>query len=541
MLYASTIGTVFHIKHRSRDAIVDEDSLLQFFTISTQGIKKSDRILMLSSPLDDITRHAWRVSQILQFHITDLGISIEFCPNCFKTHIPQYRSFNLFVHTSVLNVFVDFICKNTQAVAIDEFNSFITIYRLQNHQCLMITPPNTPPPPSPTIDSRPIIPSRNHPRFGYLRGPHAMPFPKISDTASPYKITNRIVINNDGSISQESTILGYHGSMSNSDLQKPPRKCGNAQLRSEKLQPSLQQNVVHHPLCRNTSGGLLPPKYIKRKQAPPPKNIPRHIFTHPTIDTDVDNEDDYEINWLLEDYIKMSSRKSITSPQLAPIVGDYQMGPRNSENAPQLSHTVGDHMSSHGANQNNVSVHVVNELSTNATHSIASSNGSHSVSVDVTSESDLIDRDYINIQNILIELDKSVSKSRKPPIKKRTFRLLKTEVDLNVTLGYNQPQCVPRNSTKSSASPKPTPRKRTIKFDFSMLSREEDKDTTHSPNGTSKVVDDLMTQSNNQYKLQTSPKLPIRNASNMESCDISFVAENNSLVTTTQQSHFPLG
>jgi len=516
--------------------MVDEDSLLQFVNISTQGINKSDSILMLSSPLDDIIRHAWRVSQIQQFRITDLGISIEFCPNCYKTHTHQHRSFNLFVHTSMLHTCVSFICKNTRAVAIEEaFDSFITIYRIPDHQCPTSTPPNTPPPPSPT---RPVIPSRDHPRFGYLRGPRAKPFAKFSDLSSPYRITNSIVINEDGSVKQVSTVLGHCRSISNCNLLTPPRKCNNAQQpKSEKLQLPVQQRINLH---RNTSIKLLPPKQIKRTQIPL-KNIPKHSPTYPKVDMNVDNEEDYVV---FEDYIQMSSRYSETLPQLPPIVGDHQMRPRNLEISSQLSDTVGDHMPSHDRDQKNISVQNINEFSRTTTHAIVSNNGSHSVSVDLTREPDSTDHDYFNIQNILIELDKSTPKSHKPPIKKRTIKFIKSGVDVNAALASNQPKCVPRKS--SPASPKPIPRKRSIMLDHSMLPKEEGKDDTHDTNDTSKAIDDLTTQLRHQSKLQSSPNLPIRNTPNIAGCDISFAAESSNLVnddstSLTHQSHFPLG
>ena len=503
-MHVCTIGNLFHVKHRSRDGMVDEDALLLFVDISTQGANKSDQILMLSSPLDDITQHAWKTSQIQQFRITDLGISIEFCATCYKTHIPQHRSFNMFVHTSVLNDCVDFICNNTQAVASDvPFNNFITIYRIEDHHC---PPPCTPPPPAPSnIDVQPLM-SRDHPRFGYLNAPPAKPVPKYANLVSSYKITSKIIINNDGSISQESMILGRNRSISTPNLLKPPRVQKNVQqsTASDTSQTFPQKEVTEQLLCRSTSGNLVPPKHIKRTDVPEP------VPVHPKVDVSIDDQGDYVKDSLFDGYVDMKSNSNLAKFQLplSPVVGNVK-----------------------SSDFQNTKVQLVHPFF------LALNNGSHTSSV----EDDETDRDYINIQNILIKLGKSVPRSQsvsKPPIKTRTFKLIKTEIDSTHVAVANRPHIVSRqNSLTSPDSLKPIPRRRTMTsntfpvqkgFDFSMqLKEKEDVDVTSDVHTNTDVME-LTPELNDDPKSRASP---VRNIRAVENCDDIFSVDSSDVFT----------
>lgn len=547
-MYVCTIGTLFHVKYRSRDGMVDEDALLQFADISTQGAKNQDQILMLSSPLDDITRHAWRVSQIRQFRITDLGISIEFCHNCYRTHIPQYKLFNLFVHTSVMNACIEFICKNTQATACSEMlNSFITIYRIQGHHC---PPPSTPPPPVPpgNNDNRPPVPSRDYPRFGYLSGPCAKPRLKHPNLVSPYRITNKIVINNDGSISQESTILGHRGNTPNPNPLKPPRRQNNMTDKEEDFQ---KQKLIRRKLCRNRSGKLLPPKDIKRTSAPL-KIIPDPAPICPMGEDDNNNDDKvYQESWIApEDYVHMYPG-SFQPPLSSAVVdneeswiaeGYINMFP-DSFQPPVVDNLETSHNNSKGTK--NV---IFNQVS------VAPTSDSHSPLVDSSDDEwDFIDREYINIQNILIELDvKSVQNSQgsiKPPIKKRTFKLIKTENETHDSVTRNRPYVKPRKiSLNLPASPKPIPRRRTTysshvspiqkKFDFSEQVTQVNLNVTHDE-GMIDEVAELTSQLDIEARSTASAKLPIA-----ENFDTGLSEDNDDVFienATIPHSPFPLG
>ena len=307
------LGTFIHVKHRSKDVLGDIDSLMHFIDITTESTGKSDQVLLLSSPLDDITRHAWKVSQIRQFRITDLGVCIEFCPNCYKTHTPQHRSFNLFIKSSEINICVEFLCRKTNARAVAEsLDNYITIYKIQDHHCRTPDPPTTsPPPPLPTkrnID-RPPMPPRIHPRFGYLNGAPAEPYAaqtysrmkqassvRLCDMVSPYKITSRIVINNDGSVSHESTVLGHLGGRMDRPPITPMRKSRQA---NDKANSRHKRSTKKHQDLQN-SIFLLPPKNVPRPRCPSPILTPiKHADD--VIDGDYENingsDEDYENEW----------------------------------------------------------------------------------------------------------------------------------------------------------------------------------------------------------------------------------------------------
>ena len=499
-IYTCTIGSLFHVKHRSRDGMVDEDALLQFIDISTEGINEPDQILMLSSPLDDITRHAWRVSQIRQFRITSLGITIEFCINCYKTYTLHPKSFTLFVHTSVLHACVEFICKNTQTISEGEaVNSFVTVHKIKNHHCPLLASPSTPPPPLPPhIDIPPFIPCRDHPRFGHLSGPPARPLPNISGLGSPYKITNKLTVNNNGTISQESTVFGHRENISNLFPMTPPRRQYNTcKVMSDGVQTKAMQQSKHV----GTSIKLLPPKHIKRTSD--------HM--HSKVDLDVDDQRDYVNNWLFDDYINMNSANLKNHQPLVVtnlLMSDYQ----------------------------NIDVHKFDQVSVNP------SDNSHSLSDD---KSITVDHDYLNIQNILNELDNSVPKSRtvtKPPIKKRTLKLIKPEI--STCVNADRPCIIPRKNSLASpaspASPKPIPRKRTISsnaspiqkaFEFSTQLKEEDENVIRAENASD---EEIASQLDCEAKFRTSPK----NFAPVKNCDTIVLPDDDNVFTedaTTQQ------
>ena len=199
---------------------------------------------------------------------------------------------------------------------------------------------------------------------------------------SPYRITNKIVINNDGTVSQESTVLGHRTDTSNHPLQPPRKQVKNIQ--QPKAGNVEQQKITHRKLKRSTSNKLLPPKNIKRIN-PPVKPAPAH--PKDDDDDDADSYDEiYQDSWVAEGYVHMN-----------PIVSKFKASHNNSKGT------------------KNVKVNIVNQVS------VASRNTSRSALEDSGDELDPIDRDYINIQNILIELDVQSIKSSsaaKPPIKK---------------------------------------------------------------------------------------------------------------------------
>lgn len=491
-----TTGNLFHVKHRSKDGMVDEDALLQFTDVSTEGVKKPDQILMLSSPLDDITRHAWRVSQIRQFRITDLGISIEFCINCYRTYKPHPKSFNLFVHTSVLNACVKFICKSIPTVSKGEaFNSFVTIYKIQDHHCSLPAPPSRPPPPIPSLtDDRPPIPSRDHPRFGYLSGPPARPLPNNSGLVSPYKVTNKIVINNDGTISQESTVFGYRGSFSTIIPTQPPRKLHQAETNTFP-----QKKAVPNSKHGGTSVQLLPPKYIKR------------VLSHSKEGSDVDDQKGYTDDQPFDDYIVMYPY-DLRKDQPPVVVRNLKL-----------------------SDCKHAGTHTVNQVS------VAPSDDFRSLSGDFADKSAAVDQDCINIQNILNELDKSVPipKSQsvtKPTIKRRT--LIKLEDDTSDAATVDHLCVIPRvNSLDLPASPKPIPRKRTVSSNASLIKKALDISAQLKENNKIVILDDenvgsgefkMASQIDCEAKSRAFPK----NVGAMKSCDINISTDDDDNVFT---------
>ena len=501
-------GTFIHVKHRSKDVIGDIDSLLHFIDITTESTGKSDQVLLLSSPLDDITRHAWKVSQIRQFRITDLGISIEFCPNCYKTHTPQHRSFNLFIKSSEINICVEFLCRKVKARAVAEsLDNYITIYKIQDHNCPTPDPPTTPPPPplpmKPNSD-RPPVPARIHPRFGYLNGPSAepcavQPYPRMKESpstrlrnlVSPYKITSRIVINNDGSVSHESTVLGHLGGMMDRSPMVPMRKSKKAKALNLRAKKSTEK---HQDLQNSIS--LLPPKNVPRRRCPssvltPTDELDDSHGDYINVKSINDSDEDYENDWCTSapsdpvqlhkplSYIEpVSSKENLVTDDDAN--GDYVDVPEvvdslntsldyvnipDSLNVTDCSNALD---SSASATLDSSTVNTL-DSSTSLAHSDLPIQ-------EVESDSDIMDSDYINVTEILKEINPPIplaSPTRavtntalaRPVIKKRTLRSMNSKSNLGVSKPV--PTTKPKVITPSDASlskpvsgvPSPKPRR----------------------------------------------------------------------------------
>ena len=497
-----------HVKHRNRDVIGDIDSLLHFIDITTESTGKSDQVVILSSPMDDITRHAWKLSQIRQFRITDLGISIEFCPNCYKTHTPQHRSFNLFIKSSEINICVEFLCRKAKARAVTEsLDNYITIYKIQDHHCATPNPPSTPPPPpvpmKPNSD-RPPMPPRIHPRFGYLDGPSAEPYTvkassrinppssfRLCDMVSPYKITSRIVINNDGTVSHESTVLGHLGGKLDRSPLKP--------MRSSKQTKSKRSTNQHQDLQNSIS--LLPPKNVPRRRHPSPKE------TTPVTSTDENDGDyvninngsdeEYENDWCpaassdpVQQHKPLSYIEPVPSKEnlldIDDVNTDYVNVPEvvDSSNAsdyinvtdflnPSVS-TALDSSNTNTLDSSTTNIPTTNTLDSSTINALDSSTSivcSKSPTPEVEDDSDTTDRDYINVTEILKEISSPLplvsppdmlgnQMPARPVIRQRALKPRNSKSNL-VLVSKPEAKVFPSSNTSSipiSGVPLPKPR-----------------------------------------------------------------------------------
>ena len=505
-----------HVKHRNRDVVNDIDSLLHFIDITTESTGKSDQVLILSSPLDDITRHAWKLSQIRQFRITDLGISIEFCPNCYKTHTPQHRSFNLFIKSSEINICVEFLCRKAKARAVTEsLDNYITIYKIIDHHCLTPYPPTTPPPPpvpmKPNFD-RPPLPPRIHPRFGYLNGPSAEPYTtkatsrmnppssiRLCDIVSPYKITSRIVINNDGTVSHESTVLGHLGGKLDRSPLKP--------MRSSKQTKSERSTQQHQDLQNSIS--LLPPKNVPRHRHPSPKETTPVTSADENdgdyVNVNNDSDEEYENDWCpaaSSDHVQQHKPLSYIEPvpskenllDIDDVSNDYVNVPEvvDSSNVssdyinvtdflgPLVSTTLDpsntNTLDSSTTNLPNLST--ANTLDSSATVTLDSSTTvnaldsstsiacSKSPTPEVENDLDSTDKDYINVTEILKEISSPLSlvslpdfvgnqTPARPVIRQRALKPRDSKSNLVIV---SKPEAKVFPSSNTSSKPKPISR-----------------------------------------------------------------------------------
>ena len=484
------------MKHRSKDVINQIDSLLHFINITTKSTGKTDQVLLLSSPLDDITRHAWKVSQIRQFRITNLGISIEFCPYCYKTQTPQHRSFSLFIRSSNINVCVEFLYRKTNARAVAESLMNNYTYRIQDHHCptpnpLFILPPPTLP--SKPNSDRPSVPPRIHPQFGYLNGPPAEPYapqaysrkkpaPKIKfdDMLCPYRITSRIVINNDGTVSHESTVLGHLGNRTDKSPLTPMRsgKQAKGKLEASNLF-STKSSQVHKHLKNTVSSSFLPPRNVLRF---PSRDIEKPKYPLPVAvpSNNTCDEEDYENEWFSSDPIQKHKPLSYIEPVSSKEdlrdddddSTDYVNMP-DYMNLPDYLNMTGyinvPEMNDSLIRTNCSSPDYVDEVSSLICKARPESPTPPKwPSPKVNTDSDVMDKDFINVTEILKEIYSPVESApplptaplptvtsmtaTSPVIKKRTLRALNSNASLGVVLPKSDPSTMPKTSTPSSAS-----------------------------------------------------------------------------------------
>ena len=109
-----------------------------------------DRVLVVSSPINDINILAWDINRVKRFIELDIGIRMELCPDC----LPQGHkntSITFIVEKSFIRDCMNFLCREARIPNSPQTQDGLTIHNLQ-HQCGYCTAPNSPPPPPPPYE-----------------------------------------------------------------------------------------------------------------------------------------------------------------------------------------------------------------------------------------------------------------------------------------------------------------------------------------------------------------------------------------------------
>lgn len=106
-----------------------------------------DRVLVVSSPINDINILAWDINRIKRFIELDIGIRMELCPDCL-TQGQKCTSITFIIEKNFIRDCMNFLCREARIPNNPQNQEGLTIYNLQ-HQCGYCTAPNSSPPPPP--------------------------------------------------------------------------------------------------------------------------------------------------------------------------------------------------------------------------------------------------------------------------------------------------------------------------------------------------------------------------------------------------------
>lgn len=106
-----------------------------------------DRVLVVSSPINDINILAWDINRIKRFIELDIGIRMELCPDCL-TQGQKCTSITFIIEKNFIRDCMNFLCREARIPNSPQNQEGLTIHNLQ-HQCGYCTAPDSPPPPPP--------------------------------------------------------------------------------------------------------------------------------------------------------------------------------------------------------------------------------------------------------------------------------------------------------------------------------------------------------------------------------------------------------
>ena len=259
----------------------------------------SNRFLHLYDPVTEDPIYIWSLDKIKQFVPTDIGVRMELCERCYRSHsLPHQHTF--IVPAFFLDKCLSFFCRETRASIVfvggDGDKPGNTVYQITSHSCGdRVFPPVSPPPPPPS-DPTPIctpgspitspkiatnrpgsseqpakkipppLPPRNLPRYAYLRSPPAYVPPKPTE---PYWVSRRIHINDDGQkihlseTPRASRAFQHNDSFIN--VLPPRRATFDPQIPGFPQKGMSTVRSVHHPPSSNHFGASTLPSIL----APP--------------------------------------------------------------------------------------------------------------------------------------------------------------------------------------------------------------------------------------------------------------------------------
>lgn len=109
-----------------------------------------DRVLVVSSPINDINILAWDINRVKRFIELDIGIRMELCPDCLLQG-QKNTSITFIVEKSFIRDCMNFLCREARIPNSPQTQDGLMIHNLQ-HQCGYCTAPDSPPPPPPPYE-----------------------------------------------------------------------------------------------------------------------------------------------------------------------------------------------------------------------------------------------------------------------------------------------------------------------------------------------------------------------------------------------------
>ena len=199
-------GNIFHVKVISKMNLLNEHALVRFIGYTEDG-SESSRIMELYDPITEDPIYIWRLDKIRQFVRTDIGVRVDLCQRCFRSH-QQPHSHTFMVPTYFLDKCIFFLCREVGSMHIfvtqtdTDIGTTSTVYQITSHDCgSRLKPPTSPPPPPPPEipqkrtkkkQAQPIPPRDIH-RQGYADATDPLQG-RVSRLTQPYVVSKRIHI-----------------------------------------------------------------------------------------------------------------------------------------------------------------------------------------------------------------------------------------------------------------------------------------------------------------------------------------------------------
>ncbi len=140
-------GNIFHVRVNTPFSNLEHALLYSIgVNLPLHRVGQLDRVIVLASPINDINMHAWDLNQVKRFVELDIGIRVDLCFLCTRTHSPA--AFTLILEKRFIKDCISFLCREAHIMDQPVEDNGLLLYTLP-HACRSSPPPCQPAPPPP--------------------------------------------------------------------------------------------------------------------------------------------------------------------------------------------------------------------------------------------------------------------------------------------------------------------------------------------------------------------------------------------------------